>query len=1108
MAKFRYVLIAALLAPLADRAPAPAQSPEIETFRVEECFGVNHPTQIIDFDLDQKTDASRVHMVDEGGQPVAFQILEDGKKVAMQTDLLAGQSRQWKLLAGPAPKTVPTKLEVTEYTAPGRSGYQITNGITGIRVSKPVMPQSLNLHPLVDLFNYGPNVPRVILAAPLQGVLFPDGTWGGTGPNAVTFFATSLASTDIRFIERGPLKVVVEVSYILDHPAYSYGSILLAPAGRGHYRSTITVEAGQPSILFEEDTDLEMTWSINLYEAVQPTAARYRGHHASQKECGYEPDGQTYRPVHARPPMDAQVDLNYDTVKSFSYTGGPANWRGMAAWDPWAVDTGWYWQMYNAKAGENGRLLGIFAGRASRALDPGFSGVSLLTMPSPMKGAPPMAGLTVASYRRGPNNQVYPRSRFEWGLFVGAKKDLRDPKEIQPINLQMNLHAGFNLNKLHRYTIDFPDPPGGYGGLYMDRKAVEALKAKLREDKKGPHGGGFHQYLYNAEPTARPLIDMWADAKPDKLRLAIAEIRKTASDMLRTFVEGDGVYSFQWHYWMGGVVLMRHAIWIDQILADSRTTEAERRQVKAAAVLFANVLWDNDFVPLDNFRGINLGTANMPVQQASYRDFYALLLARHPTMAARAALVEANCRKRLRNLINEYGAEIGCPHYIAASVGPVLNTLLQLKQLGKEDPFKAEPRLAKFAEFYLNLQTPPEPFVGRKRALIALGDSSTEPSELYGVLATGFRDADPKLSARLMGAWHANGKPHSGFFGTTLLMIDEGLPAADPRLSDASFPGYYSVLRHGWGTPNETAIWLVNGDHYSDHRHHDACSLVIYALGQPLSLNWGGLYTPQTSGAYTKSGVVLESSLREGDRPFAWDGDAPPLGLGTTAGKTTLLGFKSFPEGAYMKAQFTSEGWSWKRAVTVIKADESHPILIVRDSFGGAQAGAPKVMTLNLVAEGMIECPLGRMKPPLRTHPVKGNGGETTAELPSALPPIPLNSGVSRFGFRGKYDVDWDVYSISDEDQQTLVGSWAVTPWGWAITDKTERQHILRIRGAGAFTTVILPWRRGAKPGELTVTREGDAVVIKSSNSTARIDPDGFEWTGTQGSVKRDFTAR
>ena len=185
---------------------------------------------------------------------------------------------------------------------------------------------------------------------------------------------------------------------------------------------------------------------------------------------------------------------------------------------------------------------------------------------------------------------------------------------------------------------------------------------------------------------------------------------------------------------------------------------------------------------------------------------------------------------------------MGCPHYVGASFAPTLNTLMQLKQRGFQDRFSTEPRLARFAEFYMHLMTPPEPRVGGKRVLLALGDGSIEPSEIFGMLGTAFRDADPKLSSRLMGAWHANGKPHSGFFGTTLLKIDEGLPRSDPALGDAEFPGYFSVLRHGWGTPNETAVWFVNGDHYQDHRHNDHGSIAIYALGQPLSVNWSSLY--------------------------------------------------------------------------------------------------------------------------------------------------------------------------------------------------------------------------------------------------------------------------
>ncbi len=1067
-----------------------------QTFRIQEHFGVAHPMQVIDFDLTSNVDPSQVHLVNESGQSVPFQILDDGKKIAVQTDLPAGASRRWQLVDGSAPESVKDGIQVATYQDQGRSLYQITNGLTGIRVPMPVQGPSPRYRPLADLFNYGPSYPRLFLPAPVQGILYRDGKWTAAGPNGVVFLANQLLRMDVRFLEKGPLKTVVQVSYLVEHPEYRYGQTRLAPAGRGEYRCTITVQAGQPSILFEEDTDLEMTWSINLYEGLQPTKGRYRGHHASKKEFGYEPDGQTYRLSHNRPPLDAEVDL-FDKAAIPTYTPGPGRGRWLSAWDPWAFDTGYYWQLFNPNASAEANLVGVFAGRASLARGAGASGVSVLTMPASEKRRQPVAGLTVASYRRSASNQLFPRSHFHWGLFVGTKgTDLRPPTEIQPINRQMNLHGGFNLNKIHRYSPDFPDPPGGYGGLYMDRRAVETIKRKLT----GPQGKAFHSYLYNTEPTARPLVDMWSDRSGAKRSSAIREVLKTATDMLNAYVNGGGIYSFHWGYWHGGLAMMRHGIWIDQILADPRSTAEERRQIKSAAVLFANVLWDNDFVPLDNDTGLNLGTANMPVQQTGYRDFYALLLSRHPTMAERAGRVRDHAHALVQRLVNEYGAEIGCPHYIGASFAPTLNTLLQLKQLGPEDPFRTEPRLAKFAEFYLNLQTPPEPRVGRKRAFISLGDSSTEPAELFGVLATAFRDADPTLSARLMGAWHANGKPHSGFFGTTLLMIDEDLPAADPKLGDANFPGYYSVLRHGWGTPAETAVWFVNGDHYSDHRHADHGSVIIYALGKPLSVDWGSLYTPHAGGAYLHSGVVLEKALGH-----AWDKDSPSLDAGGWWTHSTQTAFATFAEGAYARAQFQSGKTTWTRSVLSLRCDERHPILVLRDSFTGADANAPKVLTLNLMATGEVDTPAGRMNPTLRLHPAREYKGGAADQLPSTGRPFDLRSGVNRLGFRGKHDVDWDVYTVSEEPQQAVIGNWAVTPWGMHVTDKEERQHILRVRGTRTFTTVILSWRRGEKPDELSVRNEGDAVVVKTAEGTVRIEPNGYTCAGKRKSLSRRF---
>jgi hypothetical protein len=1105
---------------------AEAQSSRpVATFKIEEHFGVDHPDQIIDFDLATSVDPGKHKLVGSDGQEVLYQVLA-GKRLAVRTDLAARTAKSWKLMAGkPA---APTGKQVVSVTTTA-DWHEITNGLIGVRVTLPAKTAIAEgtLRPLSDLFHYGPGW-RILLPAPVQGVRLQDATWTAEGPNLLVVLATKLIKMDVTFLEQGPLKTVVQVLTEVEHPEYRYGESKLKEGNKGFHRCTITVAAGQPSILFEEETDLEMTWAINLYRGVEPTQARYRGHHATKAEFGREPSGNVYRaPSNERGAEDAIVDLSFGQDSALHpYGPAPGSWRWMSAWDPWAYDTGWYWQVGDPKAKAKGNIFGFFAGRASLAEGAGFSGPFLLTGP-PIEGQAsprdpkakplPTAGVAVHSYRRTPANTIHPKSRFSWGLFIGTTRDLAAADQIQPIARQMNLHGGVNLNKLHRYTLDFPDPPGGYGGLYMDKSVVETMKAKLRADKEGPLGKGFYGYLYQADPPSRPLIDMWADPTGDKARGAAAEVLKTATNVLNRLVNGDGIYDSDTHFWHGGTAMMRHGVWIDQLLDENRLSEQERRQIKAAAVLFASVLWDNDFVPLDNHHGLNLGPANMQVQQRGYRNFYALLLARHPVIGRHAPEVAASAERWVKYSINEHGAEIGCPHYMSASFAPTLSTLLQVQRLGKEDPFQAEPRLKKFAGFYLNLLTPPEPRVGGRRCFISLGDSSTEASELYGCLATSFRPSDPALSANLMWAWQAGGKPHSSFFGTTLLMIDEAAPAADPKLRDAHFPGYYSVLRHGWATPSETAVWFVNGDHYSDHRHQDHGSVVVYALGQPLCLDWGSMYTPSAPGSFMHNVVTFESQIGH-----PWNQDPSSLNGGTTWSHSTPERFLTFKEGAHSRASFSHAGVKWTRGVTAIRADANCPLIVLHDSFDevsaaastalptnnnsaatGLRAQSPKVFTLQLLATGDVVTPAGTVNPPLRIHPQTADNSQSKDPLPSTTSPLPLVPGVHRFGFTGKYDVDCDVYVLSDGPQEALIGNWCVTPWGLQITDKEESQHILRVRGSGTFTTLLVPRKRGVKRKPIAVTRENNRLIVKSNELTTTITPKDYEIIQSDATIRR-----
>ena len=342
---------------------------EIRTFAIQERFGVSHPDQVIDFDLGEKIDPAHAHMIGPGvdgsaDRPVAFQLLEDGRKIAVRANLPAGATRTWKLISGRGPSAPPEHdlVRVVEK----EPYYEITNGVTGVRIptARFQLPADFTAWP--GLFNIRVDKP-FYLPAPVQGVLLPDGVWTATGPNALqTVAEEGSGRIEVTFLEKGPLKTVARITYTVATPSYDYGSIHLKDAGPGCHTTTITLTAGSPSILFEEETNLEVLYGLDIYRGIEPTQGRYRGHHATSRENGYQPDGKVYGMAHARAAMDAQVDFTFENPKRAGYTGN-GTWRQMAVWDPWVFDSGWYWQVFDGDAGAGANMAGIFAGRPSRA---------------------------------------------------------------------------------------------------------------------------------------------------------------------------------------------------------------------------------------------------------------------------------------------------------------------------------------------------------------------------------------------------------------------------------------------------------------------------------------------------------------------------------------------------------------------------------------------------------------------------------------------------------------------------------------------------------------------------------------------------------------------
>ena len=1070
-------LVGALLIGCQSITPSPKI---LATFTLHEDFGGSHPEQIVYFDAGPKLEVEKTALVDEAGNPVPFQVMSD-HRIAVRTDLPAGAVKTWRLVPGqtPAPSGVQT-VEKPDY-------YEITNDRVGIRVPKT----ATNLT----------NTP-----APIQGLRFQDGTWTATGPNYISRAAKAMS---VEIIERGPLVTRVKIAYTYDkaplHSALNSPNFPDVPTGLGSYTTIVELQMGQPSIRLEEECETDLAYKIDITQGLTPDKGQYRGHHASSPDAGMNSDGTVYQ-YDNNIRRDALVNLKYAGAAKDRWS--QTTYPFLSHWDPWAVDTGFYWQLYDSRTNSSDNLFGIFAGPASRLINPGLTGVSFDTS---LVANQPHVTLQVSFHRLMPTQQYTTHMRFGWGIFLGKKSvDVKPLLEVQGINRQLNIHSGVNLNTLSKLPTTFPDPPSGYGTLYTPPAVWKGFADALRAEKvKG--GKTYYNQLLATSSGLGTLLEYWADPTPESAKKAADAVTSFAKAYLETLVNGEGIYQHTTHYFMGAGRMAIHLLWIDQLLASDQLAPGEKAQLKRAAALFATALWDHDVAPMQSDCGMNWGPANMASMWCGTRYNYTLFLADHPNFRNKVESVRKDALGLLYNYTGESGACTAGSHYTEASMTPILNLLQQMQMRGVADAFATEQRLANYAEWELQLTTPPEVRFGGLRKFISVGDAATEQNVRLGQLGTGFAKSNPELSARLMGLWKAMGNPQNNFFGASLLKIDSALPAASPKLGDARFDGWMTVLRDGWETPDESAVYFINGDTLSDHRHNDQGEVIVYALGAPLSLDFGSMYAPRSSGGLMHSIALPESWLGR-----AWDTDSVPLdappgpGGGSSWWKPELLPFVSFRESTATGARFSPHGSNgdahWQRTVRFLHPDPAHPVIVIDDVFTGKDlTGKPVISTLNLMAQGVVTTPAGPVTPVERTH--QANQTTTPDQLPSAGSPFVLPAGLNKFSFTGQWLIDWDLYTDAPTPMPALIGNWG-HKWHPSTENNQfskaqgrpfeERQHILRLRGQDKIRTIILPYRKGARPDNLAVTKPAADTVIQSGTLTLTLTEHGFFYADTE----------
>ncbi|MBP6793480.1 MAG: hypothetical protein KA143_00420 [Saprospiraceae bacterium] len=935
--------------------------------------------------------------------------------------------------------------------------------------------------------------------APIQSLIYADGKWSDHEPNKLTTIVKpySFTATIIRE-DKTAVQVLLHYKFKKQHFYFGRETYPGAEAGDGYYKMYITVWAGSKTISIAEDLNYDIFYALDINQGLQANQGRYRGFMANNKEEGYEePSGQVYRREYERGyPMDATVDLDFSKDKMFYWFIG---WSGPGV----EIANGRYWQLYDNNANPNANLFGIYQGRASKLFHAAGLGPRIHSYPDKKSNA--NIELVFDLSRRGADNVFYPHKKIEWNFFIGTKNDLKAPDKQQEIGNDFNSYAGLATRIKDYANRPVKLVPSFFNGsIYLSSKQIAALTYKLKTDPT------YLNYIQSFDDGINSAI--WDVLRnPQNAKKYVNELIAYKNDLINAYINGDGHYSIPYRFSYGVRFFRSKAFLISAMFANPeiKLLENDKKELIQLIGLIARILWDNDAVPIDNESGLAMGTANIIHQyNQAGRYFFALLLADDPEFKARAREAYTQVNKELTEVIYDNGSAFGSPHYIGAALEPVLTLMLQLRNAGYPDLFNSD-RIKKFTRFYLSLFTPKSVRFAGNRKIIAMGDGTEESTIVTGLLAAGMEKSDPALSRQLYGLYF-NGPGRAGFhcLAPWTIDLDNKENIALP-LSSCSYDGYHSNIRIAANTPIESSIWCVNGNKYFDHRNDDEGELILYALGAPLSLSRGSFYSPRADAAQIRSMVIPESLFP------AWAGaDQPISNQKQVWYKTSLLEFaecKTFAKIAVVSYNQDST-MLWYRTVVCIYAQDSLPVIVLRDSVTGSEHN---IWSMTNMSAGAILINNQSVNPEKKVFDYRSSQSQ---QLPLGTSTQSLRPDLNTFSFTGQEwplhptkGIDWDIYSLSNDPISASTAMWSNTYQSNVEADEFQKtnqreyeevQQLLRLRYGHTLTTIIIPrLKKTVRPLVTRINNPGRGISINSGITLITVYPQGYSVKNNQGKV-------
>jgi len=767
---------------------------------------------------------------------------------------------------------------------------------------------------------------------PLQGVRAKDSVWVGASwldaPLKVTGYTTTVSAA-------GPLFADATVEYTFE--------------GGKHYRFSVHAIAGQPTMTIDETMDLNpggkyallkydndadaSTWEwwsladsthlgvnmpdypranavFSFYPGLQPNQSRWVGGRVSQPKYGLDASGQ--------PLMDVESGQAFAPI---SYAEDDRVNR-IAGW--WLNSFSNYAHSYTLYNDQNPKtpLISLSTGRASRNVNPNLN-------PPPEPWIKIITGFNDLGIftRKSKDLQVIGAiclGSREWLLSAEPQSALppKDAKGMPYPYRAYQKYGRFPLDKIKDWSFEWPEPKNAWPRLFCKPGDLAEMRARVAAATGGAAKDPAIPAIYRAGGTPQAMA-------------------KQTLEQLKAYVDGplngNGHGGVNWfHASLHMISLM--PLW-EAAMATPELDPAVRAKIKAYGAFIAQRCWDDDYWPPKETAN-GWGSANMGTLASTARVLTAGAMAGMPGNAARLQRCRGYLDGNLGPLLAADGSAVSCPHYIEASIQPILYMALALKYGGDYDAFKDDPKLTKFGQFMMDILTPPDPrspVIGssqglpmgqysltahNRRNLWPLGNTSrTETSTMMDLLTLGFAGVDDRLTGMLHTAGDEMGHAAGGFIAPALLSSPTAKPIA-PEFSSRWYPSYCAILRDG--QPHESWFAIRYSKFAFDHFESDQGSFSWFAKGVPLMMHFGNMYSPDAGQAVYHSRIAWE--VQEGpQRPcpgYGTDGcfykdysyfehkyepwtdkvEAPGKGEGY-AGLGEVRAFSTLPTADYLQGQ-------------------------------------------------------------------------------------------------------------------------------------------------------------------------------------------------------------